>query len=160
MKCLVYLSTIVVLSSMPLSAEIYKWVDEEGRVHFGDRVPEDKAAEKMDIPHKQSGSKAGKAATDQQAEQSRMAGYRERQKKLLDVWDKERAEQKKEAEKEKKHRDKLAKACERAKNKKAYGDRAQRWYNEKEDGTRHYLSEQERKKAERELAAYIAKVCK
>ena len=31
---------LLMLLASPVSAEIYKWVDEKGKVHYGDRVPE------------------------------------------------------------------------------------------------------------------------
>ncbi|MEZ5539069.1 MAG: DUF4124 domain-containing protein [Pseudomonadales bacterium] len=33
---------------VPVRAEVYKWVDENGKVHFGDRAPEDKKSESID----------------------------------------------------------------------------------------------------------------
>lgn len=34
---------LVVLFAAPVGAEMYRWVDEDGTVHFSDRVPEGKA---------------------------------------------------------------------------------------------------------------------
>jgi hypothetical protein len=31
---------LVMLTALPVQAEIYKWVDEKGKTHFGDRVPQ------------------------------------------------------------------------------------------------------------------------
>jgi hypothetical protein len=31
-------------------AQIYKWVDDKGQVHFGDQPPQDKTTEEMDLP--------------------------------------------------------------------------------------------------------------
>ena len=153
------LSVCLLALSFQTSAEIYKWVDENGQVHFGDRVPENKAGEKMDIPETTNASKPTSAG-DRAAEQKRMSDYRERQKKLLDVWDKERSVKKKKEEKRKKEKEKLALKCEKAKNRRKYAERAQRMYKENKDGTRTYLSEAQRKEAEKKLNDYIASVCK
>ncbi len=44
-----YLLLILLLVVLPGSAEIYRWVDERGKVHFGDRAPEDKSAERVQL---------------------------------------------------------------------------------------------------------------
>ena len=31
---------ILLVLAFPVQAEIYKWIDEKGKTHFGDRVPE------------------------------------------------------------------------------------------------------------------------
>ena len=38
---------LVIVWSSAASAEVYKWVDENGKVHFGDRAPEKKSAEEI-----------------------------------------------------------------------------------------------------------------
>ena len=37
------------LCFQPLHAEVYKWVDENGRVHFSDNKPEDKQVQAVDV---------------------------------------------------------------------------------------------------------------
>ncbi len=37
------------LSAKPISAEIYKWVDEEGKVHFSDQPPSAANVERLDV---------------------------------------------------------------------------------------------------------------
>ena len=39
----------LLLASAPLGAEIHKWVDEHGNVHFGDRPPADAATTAVDV---------------------------------------------------------------------------------------------------------------
>lgn len=48
MKSFVFLTAALFLSS-PCAAEIYKWVDAEGRVHFSDRKPENQAATEIEV---------------------------------------------------------------------------------------------------------------
>ncbi len=38
----------VLLLCVPVRAEVYRWVDDNGKVHFGDRAPAEKKAEAID----------------------------------------------------------------------------------------------------------------
>ena len=53
------------------SAEIYRWVDENGRVHYGDQPP-DQSAEALDV-RPGSGPSPGERAARRQAEQAEQA---------------------------------------------------------------------------------------
>ncbi len=61
-------------------AEVYRWTDAEGRVHYGDRAPAG-AAERVDLP----------SAPPVQPDPE-LAEQRERGRRLLEVWDTERRE--------------------------------------------------------------------
>ncbi len=39
---------LLLLLCLPAQAEVYKWVDDNGKVHFGDRAPAEKKAEAID----------------------------------------------------------------------------------------------------------------
>ncbi len=66
-------------ASLAANAEIYRWTDAEGRVHFGDRAPATGAAvQSIEAP-------AGSATPDPELQR-----HRERSRKLLEVWDTER----------------------------------------------------------------------
>ena len=41
---------ILGLAAIAASAEIYKWVDEEGKIHFGDKAPESAEVEELELP--------------------------------------------------------------------------------------------------------------
>lgn len=44
------MTTLLVMTAIaPANAEIYKWVDENGEVHFGDRESTEHAAEKVEV---------------------------------------------------------------------------------------------------------------
>jgi glutaredoxin len=40
---------VSMFSAMPISAEIYKWIDGDGKVHFGDQPPSAANAERLDL---------------------------------------------------------------------------------------------------------------
>lgn len=43
-----FLLSMLLLVGVSAQAEVYKWVDENGKVHFGDRAPAEKKVEAMD----------------------------------------------------------------------------------------------------------------
>ncbi|MCP5305069.1 MAG: glutaredoxin family protein [Chromatiaceae bacterium] len=44
-----FLGVICTLAPLLASAEIYRWTDEQGKVHFGDRAPAGRAAEQVEL---------------------------------------------------------------------------------------------------------------
>ncbi|MBF8268575.1 MAG: hypothetical protein HW386_284 [Gammaproteobacteria bacterium] len=103
----VLLTVIIILSSLLTTvvvqaAEIYKWVDENGKVHFGDR-PEARTAEKIIIHNSAHGD------TTYQNEV-------EKQTKLLEVYTDERQEQQQLKEKAREDKATRVKNCNLAKN--------------------------------------------
>lgn len=47
-KKMYLLGALLLLASVSVHAEVYKWTDENGKVHFGDRAPAEKKAEAID----------------------------------------------------------------------------------------------------------------
>ena len=48
----VYLTLVLLaFASSPANAQIYKWVDEDGNVHFGDYPQDEQTSEQLDIEH-------------------------------------------------------------------------------------------------------------
>jgi hypothetical protein len=151
----VVLMTALVLPVMDAGAtdEVYRWVDENGIVHFGDRPPEQVDAEQVDIqPAKGSGitphvDPAPVAAGEQQAPQVSYAQQRrdERAKK-----------HKEDAEREKK----TAAACERNRQFVAQLEpRPPGVLVHKEDGTVVRMDDNERLERLAEAQAFIAENC-
>jgi hypothetical protein len=44
------LVTCLILLSFPAAAQVHKWVDDKGRVHYGDQPPNGRASETLTIP--------------------------------------------------------------------------------------------------------------
>ena len=42
--------TCLILLSFPAAAQVHKWVDDKGRVHYGDQAPSGRASETLAIP--------------------------------------------------------------------------------------------------------------
>ncbi|MCP4409033.1 MAG: DUF4124 domain-containing protein [Gammaproteobacteria bacterium] len=82
------------------AAEIYKWKDENGKLHFGDNKPRDRAAEQIDI-------KSTSAVPVIPSQDER----RKRQQRLLRLFEQEREEANIEAQRKKQHQLRSQKNC-------------------------------------------------
>jgi len=142
--------SILVLSATDAIAEdqIYRWVDENGVVHFGDRPGGQAGVEKIDIPESQINSTqptSAAAATDTSQPPSRAQQQRD-----------ERAEnRKKAAEKEQA----IAAGCEQRRQLVAQLEPSTRVMVRLEDGTVTRLDDNKRLETLGEAKAYIAENC-
>lgn len=136
---------ILSLSMTDSIAEIYKWTDEQGNVHYGDK-PNEKADEvQVDI------SKKGHISTDSDRQLKR--------KKLIDAFNQDREyENKQKAEAQKKSK-KIKKTCARAKDQLKNYVRARALYDLDEEGNRVIISDEERNKSTQKLKNNIEKYC-
>ena len=129
-------------------AGIYKWVDANGKVHFSDKAPAQQKAQELDID-------VGPVEVNPELEQ-----YRQRNRALIKVWDKERDQQQtQQAEK----RQQLAKQRQRcAKMQREYDASRQAGflYVPRKDGERDIYSDEQRAKYEQQLAGYLRKRCR
>lgn len=46
----ILLATLLIVAAVPAAADVYKWVDREGKVHYGDVPPPNSAARAIDVP--------------------------------------------------------------------------------------------------------------
>ncbi|MDH5426459.1 MAG: DUF4124 domain-containing protein [Gammaproteobacteria bacterium] len=144
-----YLILLFVIS-FQLQADVYKWLDENGRVHYGDRPASVKQADdqRMDIK------------LDRQVVKSLPGDRREKRKKLLDAIDEDRQLRKQQVEKEKKKRAELAKQCHQAKDSLKSYQRSRSVYNLDKEGNRVTLPSSARDKMIVDLKAKIDRHCK
>ncbi|MES9818084.1 MAG: DUF4124 domain-containing protein [Candidatus Thiodiazotropha sp.] len=150
LPCLLTQSLLFVLlmAGLPLQAEVYKWVDEQGRVHFSDRPVTGESTEIRIREQESPQPTAGQ--DDRQKEMQRM----------LDVYAEERAERKEAKQKQLAERKKRKQNCVRAKDRYSSHLRATGIYNLGNDGERRYLSDEERARHIRRLKADIARWCR
>lgn len=142
-----YLLTLLIsLSATIAQAEIYKWTDDQGNTHYGDR-PIEKSKE-MDINIEKSGN------------QKERVNRKERQKKLVDSMEEDRLRKKEEAEKLKKEKQKHKRNCARSKERLKGYERAGYLYNFDKDGNKVIRSNEDRQKATDGLRKKIKKNCK
>jgi len=127
-------------------AEIYKWVDEQGSVHYGDKEITNSKALDLDT------SKKGHINTG--------ASREEKRRNLLDAMqedkEREKTEQKKNRDKKKKH----DRSCVVAKHRLSQFERASYLYDLDKDGNKVITSNEDRDKRTSQLRKKIQKHCK
>lgn len=137
---------LIGLPIAPTLAGAYKWVDEEGHVHFGDRPPSS-GAEEVKIP---------KAAPPTQAPDA--AERRQIQQRMLDIYQEDREKKRQaEAEEKRKHKEMKARCVVARDNLRTYKN--SRLYDLTPEGERRFLSDEERQNTITELEAQIKRHC-
>ncbi|UCE88497.1 MAG: DUF4124 domain-containing protein [Pseudomonadota bacterium] len=131
-----------------VAGEIYKWTDEHGNVHFGDRPPVDNA-EEIRIR-----SNAPATAPPDNSD------WRARQEKLLNAFEEERDLDAQAREKKRKQREQLARDCAAARKRLQEYTTARYLYEQDSAGKEMILSKEQRTRAEQELRDQITEHCK
>lgn len=143
---------ICLFLAMPVQAEVYKWTDEQGRVHFSDTPPtEDSAGYQVQAPASTGNASSQGPDTDaeRRARQSKLSDSLE-----ADRYEKEQAEAKrKEQEAMREHNCKLARADLNATLK------TNRIYDEDQQGNRVYYDEAQKQKFIEARRAAVSKWC-
>lgn len=146
-KRLLMLASLVMCFSV--NAEIYKWVDENGIVHYGDKqTPQDDAVE-LNV---QTESTGGNTIDD--------AGREEKRQRLLEAMEEDRLEKKEQREKDKAELERKRKRCLWLKDKLKRTQSAGGIYRLDKQGKRVFMSSEQRKKSEQKLRNKIQKACR
>ena len=132
----------------PVGAEVYKWIDEQGRVHYGDKPPEQGAREMQVDPGTGSG---GPIPSDAQR--------RDKTQRLLRAFDEERRlkqqrEQRQEAEAAERRQ-----RCARARDRLRRYTHAGGLYEIDDQGNRRFLDDSRRRQAEERARRDVEKWC-
>ncbi len=142
----IFLIAIFLMAS-PVTAGIYKWTDEKGNVHFGDRPVNQGAATELIYDTE---SRAGITnSSGNNKERNRMA------KELED----DRKERQNNREERRIAQKKAQKRCARSKDQLRQYQRASSIYKLKNNGDRVYYSKEEREAKEKKISKSIAKYC-
>lgn len=141
MLCLLYFVPVV-------KAEIYKWVDQHGRVHYDDKPPATNKKELMNINEEKN---AVRAISESRAE---------KRKKLLDAIDEDRELKKQQEEKDKKKKAKFLKRCHVARDNLKIYQRSRSVYDLDKDGNRVTLPSSARDQVIANLEKQIQQYCK
>lgn len=138
---------VLALASAMASAEVYKWVDAHGNVHYGDRPPvtgtESRSITLPPVPTK-----------DADHESRSLKRHR-----LLEAIDAERAERVQAEAEEAEARRERALKCEKVRYDLARFERANIIYTNDESGARIYMSDDERREAIANARGWLAKHC-
>lgn len=137
----------LMLAGFAASADVYKWTDRDGNVHYGDRPPA-------------SGEQADSVSLTPSPELDADYGERSlKRRRLLEAFEADRAERQRlddEAALAKRDR---AQQCEQARRMLADLERANLLYTTDQDGNRVYMSDDERHQAARDITAWVQAHC-
>lgn len=143
MAFVLFLAAVV----QPAAAGVYKWVDEEGRVHYGQRPPAvADQAEKM---------KLDKAPPPDPYAAER----RERMQRYIEAKDEERAEREKKKEEAQAKAEERKQECTRARKRMALFSGG-RIYEIDENGQRSYMDDKQRAVEKKQAQAELDKWCR
>lgn len=143
-----YICTLILLTySFHLTAGVYKWVDEKGNVHYGDKPQADVA-----VP-----VQIDKVPTQSTADRESRQELRQR---VTDSLEEDRLAKQEEREKQKKQREKRLKECNWLKDRQKRYQGAAGLYQLDKDGNRVFLSDDSRKQTEKKLQRQINKACR
>lgn len=139
--------------AMPIWAEVYKWLDKDGNVHYGDKPPDSEQnvdAEAVHIREKKAESLPNADAATRQ----------EYQKRLLEAMSVERQQKKEDAKNVAAEQEKASRNCARAKdNLRGYRE-AGFLYDLDKKGERVVLSDEQRRLATAKAQSEVDKWCK
>jgi hypothetical protein len=131
------------------AGEIYKFVDADGNVHYGDRPSGDPEEERLQIATRATDPATVQAEIDRRRARD---AVREERRVL-------RENQKQEAREERAAREQLAQRCEEQRKRLKSYTESQRLYRRDENGERVYLDGPEREKTEAALRQEIETTC-
>ena len=130
-------------------AGVYKWVDKNGKVHYGDNPGEGGSSMEMNVD---TTSTISPPADDQSREEKR--------ERLLRAMEEDRLELQQEREKQQAKKESYLKKCNYYRDKMRRYEHAQGIYKLDNKGNRIYMSATEREKSTRKLQAKINKYCR
>lgn len=133
-----------------IQAEVYRWVDEQGKVHFSDR-PKSGGAQRLEISEPEPDSRG---IDQQQLDAERKI----QQERMLDAYREEREARQQERLKAEAEERQRSKNCAYARNRlREYGNA--RLYQPQEDGGRRYLDSEERQREIERVEASVQRWC-
>ena len=151
-RCCVTAAIVLVLAISPgQAAQVYKWIDENGKVHFSDRPPDDAATSAESVEIKVESGAGSSAASEVER--------RQLQKRLLEVFERERKEKKEAKAKEREEKQALAKRCNEARDQLRQLQDASFLYDVDDDGERIVYTDKQRESATSEFEKQIEKHC-
>ena len=144
-------SAILLVLSCASSAGVYKWIDEQGNVHYSDRPTTTQSSVEMDVEHSTSVSTG--------REQERLS-RQEKRERLLQSMAEDRLEKQEQREKQRTKRQQNREKCNHYRDQMRHYKRANSLYKLDKDGNRVYVSDSDRAKATQNLQRRIKKYCK
>ncbi len=148
LQAVLALTLALTAASAVAAAEIYKWLDADGNVHYGDRPPATGVdSRSMSLP----------PAPAEEADQARRSL---KQRRLLEAFEAERNQRHQAEAEAAAARRKRARDCENARRELARFERANIIYTSDASGARIYMDDEERLAAAANARAWIGKHCR
>lgn len=141
---------LVSVTPLVLHASVYKWVDDNGKVHYGDQPQVSQPAVEMNVDHTAPNS----SSTDNGMSRE------EKRDRLLQSMEEDRVEKQEKREKQKAVKEQNRKKCNRYRDRMRHYERANSLYKLDRDGNRVYMSDAARDSATETLQAKIKKYCR
>ena len=138
---------LLIVAAQPVAAGVYKWVDENGQVHYGERPPATNQAKRMTLE--------GAPPPDPEA-----AERRERRELEDKTWKEERAKRKEEQARAREDAELRKRNCATARdnlNRYTIGGRI---YRTDENGERYYVDDEERASQRQKAQAQVDEWCR
>lgn len=135
------------LTGVPAGAQVYKWTDSDGKVHYGDRPPG--AGQESDSV----------TLTPAPGRDADHAARSLKRRRLLGAFEAEQAEREQAEAEAAEARRARTERCDRARRVLASYERANLLYSQDEDGERVYLDDEQRRRAVADARSWIAEHC-
>ena len=143
---------LCLISSFAATGAVYKWVDENGVIHYSDQ-PVDQKSKEIEIRSSISEEKAAKARAESQAKMAKYQQQLENEAKL-------KKEEQIKLAKDKQAKESLESGCDSAKNQLNLMKQQLRLVETDAQGELKYLSDEERAARVKEATQFIDKNCK
>lgn len=141
----------ILIAPLASSAGVYKWVDENGKVHYGDQPLASQPNVEMNIDDTPSVS-SGSSDSGMSREEKR--------ERLLQSMQEDRLEKQEQKEKQQALRAQNKKKCNSYRDQMRHYQRANALYKLDRDGNRIYMSDSQRSSATKKLQAKIDRYCR
>jgi hypothetical protein len=150
----VILAALLLLQAgQAVASGIYRWVDEHGYTHFGDRPPLDEAPEEVELRERTP------LAVEEAPSAVRQSTRREKQQRLLNMYREEREEKREAAEKRERETREREIRCAAAKDRLNSFEVAGFLYEPGSDGGRRILSDEEHEQAMERAREAVVRWC-
>ena len=147
MKNIIFLLGLIV--SISAHAGVYKWVDENGKIHYGDSPQISQPTVEMNVDD------TAPAPSFSDDEMSR----EEKRERLLQSMEEDRLEKQEKRDRQKAEKEKNRRKCNRYRDRMRHYERANALYKLDRDGNRIYIPDSDRVRATKSLRAKIKKYC-
>lgn len=132
----IFIFFLVLSLTLEANAKVYKWVDENGKIHYSDK-PIDKKSEVVKMKRQPTSQEINQA-------KKRASTLIRHKNKVLDIIEEEESDKKHALQKSEKEQKKLHRACSQAKDEARRLARGFRSYTIGDDGEKYFLSDAEK----------------